>query len=733
MRRFPLPCLLAIGCAISIARADVSTFTAVNSGLDAVFGNAGKGVLDPQVAGVSGVAFGNDTFVVVGASSGETVIRWATSPDGVTWTPHSQTIADGAKSSGQSKVHFLNNKFVFFATHALTNGSGATYIYTSADGQGWTGAKILDGAHNIVEFAANPNRIMACGTNGDQFTSLVDLVTWTSVPVVAGGGTYSHNDIAYGAGRFISTINGFGGQTYSSTDGGTTWTALTGLAAPGGGVVEAGNDVVLVNFGADYYRSTDGATFTKVAPILPNNLWVLGGGPRFVGGRFIALSYDFNTGNQTYLGSTDGLTWTPVAIAPPAPTPPAGTSRGYTYIDYAWGNGKYVLVAADTTQTFFTKTVVPAIFTATVAAGSSGSGSGTSTPTQATVGGSVTLGATGTGTIQWQHNGANVSSATSASLSLANFQPADAGIYSALVTSGGSTTTQSFVVGVSSTQKVVGTGEELQPANIPHPNGNIFDQVLLKGVAATITADAGQATRMSFVDLTNDIVQVEFSGAGTLSVVLDGSSGPAQPVNYNQPSVAYMKGHAGIVITGANETTNLLVFTVGRATAFDPTGGYNILAAPGPTNNPANNGSSLFQGHAATVYDGTADLAFVAIASTNGKFGALRTANASYFATKGFTGIYAPGVQFSGPVYAGDINASDAASPVFIIGSSSDTRITGGDLLQSNGQAVQVAGLTQLKFTNGSDSHGNTLAAKANQGVLKQNGTDVTASVVVNP
>ncbi len=345
----------------------------------------------------------------------------------------------------------------------------------------------------------------------------------------------------------------------------------------------------------------------------------------------------------------------------------------------------------------------------------------------------LTAATTADATYQWQFNGSAIAGATSASYSVANFQSSNAGLYVITATTGGaSTTSAAAIAGVASTAKVIGTARELA-ANIPHPNTNIFDQILLEGAAATVTADAGQAIRLSYIDLQNDIVQVEFSGAGTLSIVLDGMSGPAVPVAYNQPTVSYMKGHAGIVVTGANETTNLLIFTVGRATAFDPTGGYNILAAPSATNVPSNNGSSLFQGHAARVYDGVADISFVAISSTNGKFGGLRSSNTSYWATKGVTGIYAPGVTFTGPVFAHNINASDSATPFFVIGGSSDTRITGGDLAQSNNRAVQVAGLSQLKFTAGITSHGGSLSAKTNLGRLERDGVDVTAQIVVNP
>ncbi len=134
------------------------------------------------------------------------------------------------------------------------------------------------------------------------------------------------------------------------------------------------------------------------------------------------------------------------------------------------------------------------------------------------------------------------------------------------------------------------------------------------------------------------------------------------------------------------------------------------------------------------TYDGTADIAFVAISSSNGKFGGLRTANASYWTTKGFTGVYAPNVQFNGPVYVGDIGAQENATPLLMIGSATGvTQINGGDLLQANGRAVQVSGLTQLTFVAGSSSHGATYDAQTNRARLEQNGTDVTSQTVVNP
>ncbi|HWA88171.1 MAG TPA: immunoglobulin domain-containing protein, partial [Opitutus sp.] len=358
-----------------------------------------------------------------------------------------------------------------------------------------------------------------------------------------------------------------------------------------------------------------------------------------------------------------------------------------------------------------------------------------------TTGGNLTLTAAVSGTpaptLQWLRNGMDVMGAMSANLALTSLQPSDAGLYTlAATSSAGMTASAPAIVGVLTTSGAIGDGSVLA-TSIPHPNGNRYDQVLLTGPAAAISAQGGRVTRTSFIDENDDIVQVEFAGAGTLSLVLDDPSGPANPVNYTQ-DFAYMKGHVGLVVAGADETTNISVFTVGRATAFDPTGHYNILVAPstpgsGGPNDPAANGSGLFANQSATAYDGVADIAFIAIASTNGKFGGVRASDARCEAVNGLTGIYAPGVAFAGPLFIGDIDAGGSATPAIVVGSVSDARITGGDLHQTNGAHVQVSGLTKLNFTAGSDSGGHLFPAQQNQAVLEHDGTDVTSQIVVNP
>lgn len=364
---------------------------------------------------------------------------------------------------------------------------------------------------------------------------------------------------------------------------------------------------------------------------------------------------------------------------------------------------------------------------------------GLSGPQAVRVGEPVTLKVLANGspplTYRWRRNGADCANGTGCELKLAALQPADASVYTVQITNPlGSTVSDAVIVGVASTDKVVGSGRELLPVDLRHPNGKVFDQVLVTGAAEAITADyaQNQTTRTSFIDDDDDIVQIEFSGPGALSLVLAGASGPATPVNYNQ-ATEYIKGHAAIVITGATEDTNVSIFSVGRATAYDPTGVYDMMKPVSAANQPADNGNPLFQGRRATRYGGVADVAYIAIASANGWFGGVRAANARFSASQGLTGIFARGVKFAGPVFVGDISASGSAESWLYLERASDVRVTGGSLYQPNGKPVQVGGLTQLRFTAGCDSHGLTLAAQQNRATLMQNGLDVTAQVVVNP
>ncbi len=328
---------------------------------------------------------------------------------------------------------------------------------------------------------------------------------------------------------------------------------------------------------------------------------------------------------------------------------------------------------------------------------------------------SVTAAGSPTPTYRWLKNGRTVTGATSATLSLTNVQPGDAGLYSVVATnSAGSVTSNAAALGVSTTELLVG-GAFSDPAwrSLQHPNGNLYTQILLSGPSATVTADAGKVTRISFIDLQDDIIQLEFSGPGTMTITLENPTGPALPVKYNQ-SVQYMKGHPSVVIQGAGANTFFSAFSVGSLTAVN---------------------QALFKSD--TTYDGHADLARLVIQSPTGEFGGIFMGNGAFNDANGLVGVYAPGVAVRGNIRIHDLKAFDASSPVLIFGSTPNAenglRINGGDLEQDNRKAIELRGVNKVIMGNGTDAHGRAEPAKNNKAKFETSGTDVTATVVVNP
>ncbi len=343
-----------------------------------------------------------------------------------------------------------------------------------------------------------------------------------------------------------------------------------------------------------------------------------------------------------------------------------------------------------------------------------------STALSGTVGKPTALGfaAADAKSVQWYRNGRPIA-ATDATLRFPSLTPGDAGFYDAVATlSGGDTITTPTVLGVlpaagERTAGAVFTRPEWQ--NIHHPNGATYDQFLLSGTAGTFSVGGiSEISRMSFLDPQGSIVQVEMSGAGAITVVLDPAtaSGPKAPALYNQSGVEYMQGKATIILAGANETTHFTIYSVGTATN------------PGVTRPDAN-------------YAGWADVAAAGIVTTDGKLGGIHQGNANYNATVGYAGLYAPGVAtVNGLVVVHDIAASDFARPLlqFAPGGTVEVKIAGGALSQPSGDALTVDGLAKLTLGAGQDSCGRPAPAKAlATRLVDPDGTDVTATIVSRP
>ncbi len=247
-----------------------------------------------------------------------------------------------------------------------------------------------------------------------------------------------------------------------------------------------------------------------------------------------------------------------------------------------------------------------------------------------------------------------------------------------ITNAGGSADSDTAVITVAapSVPLVLDGSGDIAGEDIQHANGNVFDQILLTGESVQLQAKPGQITRVSFMDENEDIVQVEFSGNGTFTVTLDPATflPPAIPPRYNQ-TVEYVTGKPSVVIDGADANTFFSIFTVGTINAFN---------------------QALFP--EGQVYDAQADVALVEVVNSTG-LGGVQLSNTVFSGSTGKVGVDARGVPIAVRLTVGDIDADGDAVPHLLFGEGSFTvaagnpglRITGGDLLQTNGAAVVVA------------------------------------------
>ncbi len=312
-----------------------------------------------------------------------------------------------------------------------------------------------------------------------------------------------------------------------------------------------------------------------------------------------------------------------------------------------------------------------------------------------------------------------VPGATGPRLTFTNFASEHTGLYDCVVSSpAGSALSRPVVLGLlpktgERTSGAVTTRPEWQ--NIRHPNGHTYDQFLLTGPAGTFTADEGEIARLSFLDENESIVQVEMSGAGAITVVLDPTTavGPMAPALYNQAGIQYMQGRASIVLAGADETTHFTIYSVG------------------PLTNPAVTRADV-------PYFGWAEVAVAGVVSTDGKLGGIHQGNVLYADQRGYTGLFAPTVRtlIGQPAVVHDIDADVTAVPYlhFGAGGTVKVKIAGGDLSQGNGDNLNVGGLASVVLGAGQSSAGEAAPAQPLRTRLFDSaGRDVTAELLTAP
>lgn len=249
------------------------------------------------------VAYGNDTFVVVGAEDVEMGAKGVilTSPYGETWTQRTS----GADYS-LLEVCYGNNTFVAV---------GGDIIYTSSDGVTWTS--------NTIETAISFRSVKYCNDifiavgmgvgraiGGVAFTSS-DGITWTGGEAASPACTLEGID--YGNNTFVAVGNFVidGDYIIRTSPDGINWTQISWPSDKRltlGDVVFGKNTFIAVGY---YYRYTDsmGCIITSIDGID----WT----PRAsnTSGFLQRIAYGSKTfvtvgGENTILTSTDGVTWT---------------------------------------------------------------------------------------------------------------------------------------------------------------------------------------------------------------------------------------------------------------------------------------------------------------------------------------------------------------------------------------------------------------------------------------
>ena len=205
--------------------------------------------------------------------------------------------------------------------------------------------------------------------------------------------------------------------------------------------------------------------------------------------------------------------------------------------------------------------------------------------------------------------------------------------------------------------------------------GNIYNGFELMAETATFSSQAGQITRISFLDPGGDLTFAKFGSPEretTLTIDLDEFQGPV-PSPYNQPGTEYVKGRASFAIDNSTAGTFFSVFTLGN----DPTRVDVAL---------------ITQGTLEGEVDGIADVQAISIRGANGGpafIGGINAANANFSSGSGVIGIDAADVRVGDFLFIGDFTPSGTAEPwIRISPESSDTldlQISGGDFREATG------------------------------------------------
>ncbi len=328
--------------------------------------DAGISWVDVTVANIASSASGkymNGMFVTFGGSSSPGTNIYHTSPDGVIWTqrtmPATSTWYNIAYGNGLYSAVSYDGSYSYTSTDLISwtqrtapSSVGLTTIamgyafgagrfiaggwwspmwITSTDASSWSVLGTVPGQLRYYGLSTAGSRLYLCTDTTTAFYSDDGGSTWTTITMPADELYY----VAYKAGLYVAI--GYGNYVYTSTTGTGSWTQRSFVGLPNNGtwyasgLIHNGTTFVTHSYFGSYtyyYTSTDGITWTqRTWPNMPTN-----SGPYDMiwdGSKFLApMWYD-----ASIYTSADGVNWT-------------RNTLNNTYLNIAYGNGKYVMCAA---------------------------------------------------------------------------------------------------------------------------------------------------------------------------------------------------------------------------------------------------------------------------------------------------------------------------------------------------------------------------------------------------
>ncbi len=380
---------------------------------------------------------GASHLVAVGANG--TILR---STDGATWT---------APASGTTNP--LNDVTFAGGTYYAVGNYGT--LLTSSDGTTWTPTSTLT-SHHLQYIGQLDGRLFAAGGGG----TVVSAGAGSAWSTTSTGITQQLNGLAFGnvngtTPTFIA-VGTAGTILKSATAASSSWSTVTsGTTAALNEVAYANNVFVAVGTGGTILRSADGSSWTNVSPAPSPEIFH---SVRFINGHFIIGGL-----NGGVLVSTDGANWIARHTG----------NAGSEHRAFAIFNNQ--IFAAGDSGAILSTTLTPAIVQQPA---SQVAALGQPLQLRALVGGTMLP-----VSYQWKKGFANITGATTSTLTLPSVASGDAGSYSVVLTYPGGTLT--------SNAAAITTGTP--PAITAQPT--FFAQAATGTVNLSVTATGSSLTR----------------------------------------------------------------------------------------------------------------------------------------------------------------------------------------------------------------------------------------------